>query len=94
MTKAGKKNVSVDELVRRVQLTLPEIKSLAQTLLDDVAVTLRVRDVLAEHDQTLTLDAVREALPKIKRLVKLVEDSEALEEQATSSSSAKSKADA
>lgn len=79
MTKAARKNASADELVRRVQLTLPEIKSLAQTLLDDVAVTLRVRDVLAEHDQTLTLDAVREALPKIKRLVKLVEDSEALE---------------
>lgn len=92
MTKRGRKAAGGDELVRRVQLTLPEIKSLVQTLLDDVAETLRVRDALAEKDETLTLAAVREAAPKIKRLVKLVEDTEQLEEKATAPTKGKTDA--
>lgn len=69
------------EPTRRVQLTLPECKQLADLLLADVVETLDLPDVdgRGNEQQPITIEALRAAAPKIKRLLKLVDDTEAIE---------------
>ncbi len=70
---------STGEPTRRVQLSLPECKAFAEMLLADVAETLGLPDEDGGPGRVLTIDRLREASPKIKRLLKLVDDTETLE---------------
>lgn len=74
---------STGEPTRRVQLSLPECKAFAEMLLADVAETLGLPDVDARgnEEKPLTIAALRDAAPKIKRLLKLVDDTETLEQE-------------
>lgn len=75
------KQPSTGEPTRRVQLSLPECKAFAEMLLADVAETLGLPDVDARGNESkpLTIAALRDVAPKIKRLLKLVDDTETLE---------------